>query len=52
MKPDFGKWLFPRLSPDQRRRQVHVLLAAALVGLVVAIAIAVVMYEVDKWRLY
>ncbi len=52
MKPDLGKLLYPRLSPDQRRRELRVLLAALLTGLVIAAAIAVVIFEADKRRLF
>jgi hypothetical protein len=34
--PDFGKILFPHLQRGQRRREMRVLSAALLVGLVVA----------------
>jgi hypothetical protein len=43
MTPNLGKYLFPRLQPDQRRREMHFLIAALLVGLVIAGAMATVM---------
>ncbi len=52
MKPDLGKLLYPRLSPDQRRREMHVRLAALLTGLVIAAVIAAVMYAADRMRLF
>jgi hypothetical protein len=52
MTPDFGKLLFPRLQPDQRRREMRVLLAALLTGLVIAGTTALVMIVVGKARLH
>ena len=52
MTPNFGKLLFPRLQPDQRRREMRVLLAALLAGLVIASTIALVMIVVGKAKLY
>ncbi|MGA2788835.1 MAG: hypothetical protein ABSF60_15045 [Verrucomicrobiota bacterium] len=37
------KLLYPRLQPDQRRREIHFLLAALLTGLVTAGIIALMM---------
>ena len=51
MKSDFGKLLFPRLQPDQRRREMHTLLAALLAGLVIAGITATVMILVVKGKL-
>jgi hypothetical protein len=51
MKPDFGKLLFPRLQPDQRRREMRVLFAALLTGLVIAAITAVVMFLAGKGKL-
>jgi len=42
MTPDLGKLLYPRLQPDQRRREMHFLLTALLTGLITAGIIAVV----------
>jgi len=36
MTLSLGKLLYPRLSPDQRRREMRVLLTALLTGLVTA----------------
>ena len=52
MTPDFGKLLFPRLQPDQRRREMRILLAALLTGLVIASAIALVMIAMGKAKLH
>ena len=43
MTPDLGKLLFPRLQPDQRRREMHFLLTALLTGLLTAGIVTVVM---------
>ena len=51
MTPDFGKLLFPRLQPDQRRREMRTLLAALLAGLVIASITALVMILVVKGKL-
>jgi len=51
MTPDLGKLLFPRLPRDQRRREMQVLLAALLVGLVIAGAMAMVMIMLAKAKL-
>jgi hypothetical protein len=51
MTPDFGKLLFPRLQPDQRRREMRFLLAALLTGLFIAGVIALVMIAVGKAKL-
>ena len=40
MTLDLGKLLYPRLQPDQRRREMHFLLTALLTGLVTAGIIA------------
>jgi hypothetical protein len=52
MTPNFGKLLFPRLPPDQRRREMRVLLAALLTGLVIAGTTALVMIVVGKAKLH
>jgi hypothetical protein len=43
MTPDFGKLLYPRLQPDQRRREMHFLLIALLMGLITAGIVALLM---------
>jgi hypothetical protein len=43
MTPNFGKLLFPRLQPDQRRREMRTLLLALLAGLAIAGTVALVM---------
>jgi len=43
MIPDLAKFLFPRLQPSQRRREMLILIASLLVGLVLAGIIAGVM---------
>ena len=48
MKLNLGKLLYPRLSADQRRRQIHILLVVVLTALVIAGAMALVMFEADK----
>ena len=48
MTPDLGKLLFPRLQPDQRRREMHFLLTALLTGLITAGIIALVMIVMGK----
>lgn len=52
MTLNLGKLLFPRLQPDQRRREMRVLLAALLTGLVIAGTTALVMIVVGKAKLY
>lgn len=51
MTLNFGKLLFPRLQPDQRRREIHTLLAALLTGVVIAGSVALVMLLVAKGKL-
>jgi hypothetical protein len=46
-----GKLLYPRLSPDQRRREMHVLLTALLTGLVTAGIVVVVMIVMGQKHL-
>jgi hypothetical protein len=48
MTLSLGKLLYPRLQPDQRRRQMHLLLTALLTGLITAGIIAVVMIVMGK----
>jgi hypothetical protein len=51
MSLNFGKLLFPRLSPDQRRREIRFLLAAMLTGLTIAGAVAMVMLMLAEAKL-
>jgi hypothetical protein len=52
MTLNFGKLLFPRLQPDQRRREMRALLAALLTGLVIAgtTALGMIMVGMAKLR--
>jgi len=52
MNPNLGKLLFPRLPPDQRRREMHTLIATLLVGLVIAGITATVMVLLAKTKLH
>jgi hypothetical protein len=52
MTLSLGKLLYPRLQPDQRRRQMHVLLTALLTGLLTAGVIAAVMIVMVKKQLH
>jgi len=51
MTLNFGKLLFPHLPPDQRRREMRVLLATLLTGLFIAGTTALVMIAVGKAKL-
>lgn len=51
MTLNFGKLLFPRLQPDQRRREMRFLLAALFTGLAIAGAIALVMFMLASAKL-
>jgi len=51
MTLDLGKLLYPRLSPDQRRREIRVLFSALLTGLITAGAIAVVLIVMGEKHL-
>ena len=51
MTPDFGKLLFPRLQPDQQRREVRNLLFALLAGLAIAGTVALVMLLLARAKL-
>jgi len=48
MLPDFGKFMFPQMQRGQRRREIRNLLAALMVGLILAGAIAGVMIFTGK----
>jgi len=48
MKLSLGKLLFPRIPEDQRRHQLHVLLASLTVGLVISSIIVIVMLMSDQ----
>jgi hypothetical protein len=51
MTLNFGKLLFPRLQPDQRRREMRAPRFALLAGLVIAGIIAMVMIMLGKVKL-
>ena len=51
MTPDLGKLLFPRLQPDQRRREIRTRLFALLAGLAIAGITAIVMIMLGKAKL-
>jgi hypothetical protein len=51
MTLSLGKLLYPRLQPDQRRREMYFLLSALLTGLVTAGIIALVMIVMEGKRL-
>jgi hypothetical protein len=51
MTLSLGKLLYPRLSPDQRRREMRVLLTALLTGLVTAGLIVLVMIVMGEKHL-
>jgi hypothetical protein len=51
MTLNLEKLLFPRLQPDQRRRELRFLLAALLTGLVIAGTVALVMLMVATGKL-
>ena len=44
----FWKRLFPRLSRDQRRREIHFWIIALLAALIVSVAVALVMFVVAR----
>jgi hypothetical protein len=48
---DFRKLLYPKSQPDQRRREIHILLTALLTGLVTAGIIALVMIVMGEQHL-
>ena len=48
MKPDLGKFLYPRLQRGQRRREMFNHLVALLVGLALAGIIAAVMIHTGR----
>jgi len=51
MTLNFGKLLFPRLQPDQRRREMRILLFALLAGLAIASAVALAMLLLARTKL-
>jgi len=51
MTLNFGKLLFPRLQPDQRRREMRTLRFALLAGLAIAGITAIVMIMLGKAKL-
>jgi hypothetical protein len=51
MTPNFGKLLFPRLQPDQRRREMRPLRFALLAGLAIAGTVALVMLMLARAKL-
>jgi hypothetical protein len=51
MTPDLGKLLYPRLQPDQRRREMHFLIGALLTGLITAGIIVLVMIVMGEKHL-
>jgi hypothetical protein len=48
----FSKWLFPRLPEDQRRHQLHLLLASLAVGLIISGIIVCIMLLTDQMTKY
>ena len=48
MLPDVGKWLFPRLQRDERKRRMRTLSIALLTGILVAGALAVAIILLNK----
>lgn len=52
MTLSLGKLLYPRLQPDQRRKEMHFLLGALLTGLVTAGIIVLVMVKVGEKHLH
>jgi hypothetical protein len=51
MTLNLGKLLFPRLQPDQRRREIRNLRFALLAGLAIAGTVALVMFILVKAKL-
>jgi hypothetical protein len=51
MTPNFGKLLFPRLQPDQRRREMRTLRFTLLAGLAIAGTVALVMLMLARAQL-
>ena len=51
MTLNFGKLLFPRLQPDQRRREMRALCFALLAGLAIAGTVALVMFMLARAKL-
>jgi hypothetical protein len=52
MTLSLGKLLYPRLSPDQRRREMHFLLIALLTGLLTAGIIAAAIFLTGEGHLH
>jgi hypothetical protein len=52
MTLSLGKLLYPRLQPDQRRKEMHFLIGALLTGLVTAGIIVLVMVKVGEKHLH
>jgi len=52
IKPNLGRLLFPGLSPDQRRREMRVMVITLVTGLVIAGAMALVMARVAEAKLF
>jgi hypothetical protein len=48
---NLGKLLFPRLQPDQRRREMRFLIAALLAGLAIASTVALAMFMLARAKL-
>jgi uncharacterized membrane protein (DUF106 family) len=51
MTLSLGKLLYPRLSPDQRRKEMHFLLGALLTGLITACIIVLEMIVMGEKHL-
>ena len=51
MTLSLGKLLYPRLQPDQRRREMHFLIGALLTGLITAGIIVLVMIVMGEKHL-
>jgi hypothetical protein len=52
MTLSLGKLLYPRLQPDQRRKEMHFLIGALLTGLVTAGVIVLVMVVMGEKHLH
>jgi hypothetical protein len=51
MTLNLGKLLFPRLQPDQRRREMRFLIAALFTGLAIAGTVALAMFMLAMAKL-